>query len=214
MNENLELLNNTATSYIYDEENNPGKGAGIHFCFNDQMTLENGSSIEVAVNGVSITGNTISGEGGLGGGIYFENTSLASHEYTFQINLNYGTISGNSSTSKGGGIYVYKETVEANAVDENGTVTLTVTNEPALASEDGKATPAKVYAKDNVLYCQFADVANRQLQVYNVAGNLCKNIRLTSESESLSLEGMVKGVYIYRVMEAGKKTESGKFLVK
>ena len=92
--------------------------------------------------------------------------------------------------------------------------TVTFTNDPALSIEDVKATPAKVYAKDNVLYCQFADVANRQLQVYNVAGNLCKNIRLTSESESLSLEGMVKGVYIYRVMEAGKKTESGKFLVK
>ena len=117
LNENLELLNNTATSYIYDEENNPGKGAGIHFCFNDQMTLENGSSIEVAINGVSITGNTISGEDGLGGGIYFENTSLASHGYSFQISLNYGTISGNSSTSKGGGIYVYKERVEANAVN-------------------------------------------------------------------------------------------------
>ena len=92
--------------------------------------------------------------------------------------------------------------------------TVTFTNDPALSIEDVKATPAKVYAKDNVLYCQFADVANRQLQVYNVAGNLCKNIRLTSESESLSLEGMAKGVYIYRVMEAGKKTESGKFLVK
>ena len=119
MNENLELINNSATSYTYEGENNPGKGAGIHFCFNDQMTLEDKSSIEVAINGVSITGNTISGEGGLGGGIYFENTSLASHEYTFQINLNYGTISDNSSTSKGGGIYIYKETVEANAVDES-----------------------------------------------------------------------------------------------
>ena len=119
LNENLELINNSATSYTYEGENNPGKGAGIHFCFNDQMTLEDKSSIEVAINGVSITGNTISGEGGLGGGIYFENTSLASHEYTFQINLNYGTISDNSSTSKGGGIYVYKETVEANAVDES-----------------------------------------------------------------------------------------------
>ncbi|MBR2359946.1 MAG: T9SS type A sorting domain-containing protein [Bacteroidaceae bacterium] len=102
----------------------------------------------------------------------------------------------------------------ANAVDEKVTITLTFTNDPALSVEEVKATPAKVYAKDNVLYCQFADAANRQLQVYNVAGNLCKDIRLTSESESLPLEGMAKGVYIYRVMEARKKAESGKFLVK
>lgn len=98
--------------------------------------------------------------------------------------------------------------------DEKVSATVTFTNDPALSVEEVKATPAKVYAKDNVLYCQFADAANRQLQVYNVAGNLCKDIRLTSESESLPLEGMAKGVYIYRVMEAGKKAESGKFLVK
>ena len=97
---------------------------------------------------------------------------------------------------------------------EQAKATVTFTNDPALSIEEVKETSAKVYAKDNVLYCQFADAANRQLQVYNVAGNLCKDIRLTSESESLSLEGIAKGLYIYRVMEAGKKAESGKFLVK
>ena len=98
--------------------------------------------------------------------------------------------------------------------EEKVSATVTFTNDPALSIEEVKETSAKVYAKDNVLYCQFADAANRQLQVYNVAGNLCKDIRLTSESESLSLEGIAKGLYIYRVMEAGKKAESGKFLVK
>ena len=92
--------------------------------------------------------------------------------------------------------------------------TVTFTNDPVLSIEDVKETSAKVYAKDNVLYCQFADAANRQLQVFNIAGNLCKDIRLTSESESLPLEGMAKGVYIYSIMEKGKKAESGKFLVK
>ncbi len=101
--------------------------------------------------------------------------------------------------------------------DPNTKVSATVTftnDEAVLGIEEVKAASAKVFAKDNVLYCQFADAANRQLQVYNVAGNLCKDIRLTSESESLSLEGIAKGLYIYRVMEAGKKAESGKFLVK
>ena len=151
LNENLELINNSATSYTYEGENNPGKGAGIHFCFNDQMTLEDKSSIEVAINGVSITGNKISGEGGLGGGIYFENTSLAIHDYTFQINLNYGTISGNSSTSKGGGIYVYKEKVEANAVDAK---TLTVSGNKSgygagIYIEDGSLEMAHGTITDN-----------------------------------------------------------------
>ena len=99
--------------------------------------------------------------------------------------------------------------------DEKITATITFTNDEAvLGIEELKETSAKVYAKDNVLYCQFADAANRQLQVFNIAGNLCKDIRLTSESESLPLEGMAKGVYIYSIMEKGKKAESGKFLVK
>ena len=115
------------------------------------MTLEDKSSIEVAINGVSITGNKISGEGGLGGGIYFENTSLAIHDYTFQINLNYGTISGNSSTSKGGGIYVYKEKVEANAVDAK---TLTVSGNKSgygagIYIEDGSLEMAHGTITDN-----------------------------------------------------------------
>lgn len=98
--------------------------------------------------------------------------------------------------------------------DEKVSATVTFTNDPALSIGGVKATSANVYAKDNVFYCQFADAADRQLQVYNVAGHLCKDIRLTSESESLSLEGLNKGIYIYRVLQAGKPAVSGKFLVK
>jgi len=100
------------------------------------------------------------------------------------------------------------------AVDEVITIRLTYTNDPALSIENTEMVAPIVYAKDNVLYCQFADAANRQLQVYDVAGKLWKNVRLTSESASLPLEGRTKGLYIYRVMEAGKPVVSGKFLVK
>ena len=89
---------------------------------------------------------------------------------------------------------------------------VTYTNDPVLGIESTEVNSPVVYTKDNVLYCNAA--ANAQLQVYNVAGNLCKNIRMTSESESLSLEGLNKGIYIYRVLEAGKSAVSGKFLVK
>lgn len=99
--------------------------------------------------------------------------------------------------------------------DEKITATVTYTNDPTLLTVENMevATPA-VYVKDGVLYCNFADAASRQLQIFNIAGHLCKDIRLTSEAESFSLENLTKGLYIYRVIEAGKKSESGKFLVK
>ena len=96
--------------------------------------------------------------------------------------------------------------------DEKISATVTYTNDPVLGIENTEVASPVVYAKDNVLYCNA--VANAQLQVYNVAGHLCKNIRLNSEAESLSLEGMTKGVYIYRVLGTGKPAVSGKFLVK
>ena len=89
---------------------------------------------------------------------------------------------------------------------------VTYTNDPVLNIENTDVNSPVIYAKDNVLYCNAA--ANAQLQIYNVAGHLCKNIRLNSEAESLSLEGMTKGVYIYRVLGTGKPAVSGKFLVK
>lgn len=99
--------------------------------------------------------------------------------------------------------------------DEKIVATVTYTNDPTLlAVENVEISASTVYAKDGVLYCNFADAANRQLQLFNVAGHLCKEIRLTSEAENLSLEGLTKGLYIYRVIEAGKNAESGKFLVK
>lgn len=98
--------------------------------------------------------------------------------------------------------------------DEKITATVTYTNDPALSIENAEVSAPVIFAKDDVLYCNFADVADRQLQLFNVAGHLCKDIRLTSEAESFSLEGLTKGLYIYRVIETGKKAASGKFLVK
>lgn len=98
--------------------------------------------------------------------------------------------------------------------EEKVSATITFTNDPTLSIENTEVVAPVIYAKDNVLYCNFADAANRQLQVFDVAGKLWKNVRLNSESEILSLEGCAKGLYIYRVMEAGKPAISGKFLVK
>jgi hypothetical protein len=96
--------------------------------------------------------------------------------------------------------------------DQKVSATVTYTNDSSSGIEKNEVVSPVIYAKDNVLYCNAA--ANAQLQIYNVAGHLCKNIRLNSEAESLSLEGMTKGVYIYRVLGTGKPAVSGKFLVK
>lgn len=101
--------------------------------------------------------------------------------------------------------------------EEKISATVTFTNDPevlAAGVESAEVNTVKVYANGNVLYYSFADATDRQLQVFDVTGHLQKDIRLTSEAGGLSLEGMTKGLYIYRVAEAGKKIVSGKFLVK
>lgn len=102
--------------------------------------------------------------------------------------------------------------------DEKITATVTYTNDEALLKTNGveevNETGNALFTKGNVLYGHFAQPAVRQLQVFDVAGKLCKNVRLESESVSLSLEGMAKGLYIYRIMEGGNSTANGKFLVK
>lgn len=102
--------------------------------------------------------------------------------------------------------------------NEKITATVTYTNDEALLKannvEETAVTGNVLFAKDNVLYGRFNQPGVRQLQVFDVAGKLCKNVRLESESVSLSLEGMAKGLYIYRVMEGGNSTANGKFLVK
>lgn len=98
------------------------------------------------------------------------------------------------------------------------TATITFTNDPevlkAASISNTSVTANKVRAEGNVLYCNFVDANARQLQVFDVAGQMKKNVRLNSESTSYSLEGMAKGIYLYRVVEGGKNVLSGKFLVK
>jgi len=106
LNSFLIVRNNTASSYQYGGKNYPGKGAGVHFFFGNDMTLEASSTINVNMNGATIQENGIEGEGGLGGGVYFEDTAPAEKNYTFNINLNYGKLLNNTSTAYGGGMYI------------------------------------------------------------------------------------------------------------
>ena len=108
MNEYLEIKDNTAISYEYAGVDNPGKGAGVHFYLGKEMSLMNESTINIYMDGATIQNNEIKGNGGLGGGIYFEDTALEKKKYTFNIKMNYGNLLNNTSTGNGGGMYISK----------------------------------------------------------------------------------------------------------
>ena len=122
LNNYLKVINNTSPSYVVatggKTYNYSGKGAGIHFYFGSTMTLEAQSTINVNMNGAIISNNESCGTESLGGGIYFENTSPSSKGYKFNINLNYGTVSGNKA-NKGGGIFVSKGDVLSKKFEGN-----------------------------------------------------------------------------------------------
>lgn len=102
------------------------------------------------------------------------------------------------------------------ALDDRMTFTVIVTNDPAVLSGVNVAESAakEVYVKDNVLYYNFAEQANRQIQLFDLTGKHHKTLLLTDAVGSMSLEGMAKGLHLYRVVESGKKAVSGKILIK
>lgn len=104
LNESLHIYENTSIGYEYNGDYFPGKGAGVHLYFGDNMTLEPKSTINLNMDGAVIENNSTCDQG-FGGGIYFENTSLAEKDYTFNIYLNHGSANSNSAMY-GGGIYV------------------------------------------------------------------------------------------------------------
>ena len=154
LNNCLKVINNTSPSYNVASGgktyNYSGKGAGIHFYFGSTMTLEEASTINVNMNGAIISNNESCGTESLGGGIYFENTSPSSKGYKFNINLNYGTVSGNKA-NKGGGIFVSKGDVlskkfEGNSLTASGN---TAEHGAGIYVMDGKLSLANGNITDN-----------------------------------------------------------------
>ena len=117
LNEYLEIKDNTAISYEYAGVDNPGKGAGVHFYLGKEMSLMNESTINIYMDGATIQNNEIKGNGGLGGGIYFEDTALEKKKYTFNIKMNYGNLLNNTSTGNGGGMYISKGNIQSEEVE-------------------------------------------------------------------------------------------------
>lgn len=121
-NNAISYTDNNGTSYT-------GHGAGVHLHFGPEMDLEKESTINLNMNGAIIEYNKATGNGG---GIYFENTSdevengADKKNYTFNINLNYGSIL-NNNAANGAGVYVYKGSVKYDK-EKNYSNTLSIAN--------------------------------------------------------------------------------------
>ena len=82
---------------VYD--NNASNGAGICLFMRKTTSLQAGSTINLDMDGVVITGNTATQSGG-GLLLAYNNTDLL-----INLNINSGTISNNTAATYGGGIY-------------------------------------------------------------------------------------------------------------
>lgn len=156
LNEFMEVYDNSSPSYEYDGKTFPGKGAGVHLYFGDKMKLEAGSAIELEMNGARIYNNISDGSESTGGGIYFENTSLPEMNYTFDIKLSYGSVTGNSA-GLGGGLFVSKGEVTS---ERSGNAVL------EIRQNTGYQNGAGIYIQDGSL-----SMANGNITGNSISGN-------------------------------------------
>ena len=70
-----------------------------------------------------------------------------------------------------------------------------------------------VYFSGNEFSYHFNDVANRQLNIYNVTGSLVKSVSLETEG-TVAINSLNKGVYIYEVQENGKRIAAHKCVIR
>lgn len=88
---------------------------------------------------------------------------------------------------------------------------------------DGTAVPASIANanSDNALRFSgnsfnysFDTTAPRTFKVFGVDGKLVKSEALSTQNGTLNMDGLNRGAYIYQLTENGKRTKSGKFIVK
>lgn len=91
------------------------------------------------------------------------------------------------------------------------TITLNFNNDPT--SINSLEANANVYFSGNEFSYHFNDVANRQLNIYNVTGSLVKSVSLETEG-TVAINNLNKGVYIYEVKENGKRIAAHKCVIR
>lgn len=203
LNENMEVYANTSPGYFHEDIYYAGKGAGIHLYFGNQMKLEAGSTIQLEMNGAKIYDNSTDSESSNGGGIYFENTSLPEMNYTFDIKLSYGSVTGNIA-GNGGGIYVSQGNVSSNTVEGK---TLTV-------SDNTSGAGAGLYIKDGSLSMANGTISGNTVSgtgngggIYIENGNF--EIDAGEVSGNTVASGQGAGVYIIGSEGKGNFTMNG-----
>lgn len=107
-----------------------GQGGGIAFDFTQGTKLSAGTVVTADFDGPTVTGNRAGMDGG---GIYFNNTTPADRNYTFNIHLNAGTITGNEAC-RGGGILTSNVDVSFNEAKSN---LVTIDDNHATAGSGG-----------------------------------------------------------------------------
>jgi len=86
---------------------------------------------------------------------------------------------------------------------------------------DGTAASIASASTDNALRFNgtgfnynFDTMAPRALNVYGADGKLVKSEHFSAQGGTLGLDGLTRGVYIYQLTENGKRTKSGKVVVR
>lgn len=134
--------------YLEVYGNSAPRGAGIAFDFNENSTLAAGSTFSANFTGANIH-NNIASE--IGGGIFASNTTLPAKNYTVTINLNNGTIAGNTAPY-GAGLAVNKANITANPTSDR------ITIDSNTATQNGGG----VYLSDGSISLTKALISNNQ----------------------------------------------------
>lgn len=70
-----------------------------------------------------------------------------------------------------------------------------------------------VYVADNALQYAFDKAANRSLNIYSITGSLVKS-EVLDNAGSVALDNLNKGVYLYEIMENGKRIAAHKCVIR
>lgn len=108
ISQNISDLTMDMNSKLFLSKNSATYGGGVSFNLGDNVTLPEGSSISVNINGANIKNNQASANGG---GIHFYNEIAESKNIQIALNINSGDISSNhADNGNGGGIFcTYKD---------------------------------------------------------------------------------------------------------
>ena len=115
---------------------------------------------------------------------------------------------------KTGGVLEPNKMGTMDIVDEGNTIsTITVNFNNDPTSINSLDANTNVYFSGNEFSYHFNDVANRQLNIYNVTGSLVKSVSLETEG-TVAINNLNKGVYIYEVKENGKRIAAHKCVIR